>query len=298
MIQTDPAFEDMLLVPMKIEGLMVGKNDKEVSYGDASVNFRLLQHTMLGEQMQAAPLSQGKPLEAGIHLHWILPDSFTHGVSLNETDAVSYPYVPDRWLVTRIVTRQGNAMETVVDCKSSLVESNAISQCLTDENCGSSAFPIRNGNALDYTYLGRSGEYGKLSEWKEYLPELTVVGYGEPTYSAYYCGCRNVFGFYDSLQGVANGRITYQVSGWFSNPEQDTLAQVDSEEAFQKRLSELYWRIERDRRREGVCGGAGFLQQNALPRNALRSGLERTKAKIQHRDSQRKSKGCDRELFQ
>ncbi|MDE5698825.1 MAG: hypothetical protein K2I96_15710 [Lachnospiraceae bacterium] len=252
MFQTDPAFDDMLLVPMKIEGLMVGKDGGEVTYGDASVNFRLLKHTMLGEQMQAVPLSQGKPLETGIHLHWILPDNFTHGVSLAETDAVSYPHVPDRWRVTRIVTRQGNTRETVVDSKSFLVESNAISRRPTEENQGSSTFPVRNAGALDYTYLGRSGEYGKLSEWKEYLPELTAVGYGEPTYSAYYCGCRNVFGFYDSLEGVADGRITYQVSGWFSNPDQDPLAQVDSEEAFQKKLTELYWRVEKGTAKEKV----------------------------------------------
>lgn len=244
MFQTDPIPEEPLLVPMKIEGLMVGREGEKICYGDAAVNFRLLKHTLLGEQMQAVPLSQGKPLESGIHLHWILPDNFTHGVSLDETEEVSYPPVPDRWLVTRIVTKQYNTTETIIDTKSFLVESNAISRSPTDENQGSSTFPVRNAGVLDYTYLGRSGEYGKLSEWKEYLPKLTAVGYGEPAYSAYYCGCRNVFGFYDSLEGVEHGKITYQVSGWFSNPNQDPLAQVDSEESFQKKLAELYWRLE------------------------------------------------------
>lgn len=249
---TDPAFDDMLLVPVKIEGLIVGRDGEEISYGDASVNFRLLKHTMLGEQMQVAPLSQGKPLETGIHLHWILPDCFTHGSSFSGSDAVTYPPVPDRWLVTRIVIKQENIMETIVDSKCFLVESNALSKNLTQENQGSSTFPVRKEGVLDYAYLGRSGEYGKMPEWAEYLPELTAVGYGEPSFSAYYYGCRNVFGFYDVMEGVGNAKITYQVSGWFDNPQQDPLARVDSEEAFQRKLKELYWRIEKGMAQEGV----------------------------------------------
>ncbi|MGV2388233.1 MAG UNVERIFIED_CONTAM: hypothetical protein LVR29_07585 [Microcystis novacekii LVE1205-3] len=31
----------------------------------------------------------------------------------------------------------------------------------------------------------------------EYLPSLTAVGYGEPTFAAFYPNCHSVFGFYD-----------------------------------------------------------------------------------------------------
>lgn len=244
--------EQMLLVPMKIEGLIVGKEGEELSYGDAAVNFQMLEQTTLGDQMQAPPLSGGKPLEPGIHLHWILPDSFTHGIRNSEAGEVSYPQVPDRWLVTRIVTREENQIEIFASSKSFLVESNALVKKVSKENRGSSTFPIRKQDSLDYAYLGRSGELGSMDEAEEYLDELTAVGYGEPTFGAYYQGCRNVFGFYDALEDVDEGQITYQICGWYSTPSKDPLYGINSEEEFEKKLKELYWKIAKDTKEEGM----------------------------------------------
>ena len=244
--------EQMLLVPVKIEGLMIGKEAGELSYGDAGVNFKMLEHTTLGDQMQAVPLSGGKPLESGIHLHWILPDSFTHGVRNAEADEVFYPAVPDRWLVTRIVTREENRIEIFTSSKSFLVESNALLKKVSEQNRGSSTFPVRKQDFMDYAYLGRSGELEGMGEAEAYLERLTAAGYGEPTFSAYYQGCRNVFGFYDDLEDVEEGQITYQVSGWYSHPQQDPLYGISSEEEFEKKLTELYWKIAKDTNKEGV----------------------------------------------
>lgn len=242
--------EQMLLVPMKIEGLMIGKETGAFSYADAGVNFNMLEHTTLGDQMQAVPLSGGKPLEPGIHLHWILPDSFTHGIRNAEAEEVFYPAVPDRWLVTRIVTREENRIEIFTSSKSFLVESNALLKRVSEENRGSSTFPIRKQDSLDYAYLGRSGEPESMGEAEAYLEKLTAAGYGEPTFSAYYQGCRNVFGFHDDLEDVGEGQITYQVSGWYSHPEQDPLHGISSEEEFEKKLTELYWKLAKDTKEE------------------------------------------------
>lgn len=244
--------DHMLLVPMKVEGLIVGKEGEEIPYADTLVNFSLLKHTVLGEQMQSVPLSQGKPLEEGIHLHWILPDSFTHGVRNAETNEAAYPCVPDRWIVTRMVTREENEMETFVSTKSFLVESNALLKNIRSENKHSSTFPIWQQDDLDYAYLGRSGELGEMPEVQEYLQELTAIGYGEPTFCAYYPGCRNVFGFYDALEGVEKGQITYQISGWYSNPSKDPLYGIQSEEEFQKKLKELYWKVAKNTKESGI----------------------------------------------
>jgi hypothetical protein len=81
------------------------------------------------------------------------------------------------------------------------------------------------------------------------LETLTAVGYGEPTFAAFYPNCLSVFGFHDdapprSLQGVQ-----YDVIGWYSEPEQDCLRSKALEEAFAKEkykaLKEVYqWIVE------------------------------------------------------
>lgn len=263
--------EQMLLVPMKIEGLIIGKEAETLSYADAGVNFNMLEHTTLGDRMQAVPLSGGKPLEPGIHLHWILPDSFTHGVRNEEAEEVFYPAVPDRWLVTRIVTREENRIEIFTSSKSFLVESNALLKRVSEENRGSSTFPVRKQDSLDYAYLGRSGEPETMGEAEAYLEKLTAAGYGEPTFSAYYQGCRNVFGFYDDLEDVEEGQITYQVSGWYSRPEQDPLHGISSEEEFEKKLTELYWKLAKDTKEEEASDG-GFLEKTEFCRATLCHG--------------------------
>jgi hypothetical protein len=49
------------------------------------------------------------------------------------------------------------------------------------------------------------------------------VGYGEPTFAAFYPNCHSVFGFYDPDHPTeADGR-QYYVIGWYSDPEQDYL---------------------------------------------------------------------------
>lgn len=255
----DISDEEILLVPMKIEGLIVGKEGKQILYGDTSVNFGMLAYTTLGEQMQAVPLSGGKPLEPGIHLHWLLPKGLTHGIKDAKTEEASYPPVPDRWLVTRIVTREEDNLETFADIKSFLVESNALEKELTEANKGSSTFPLFRESTLDYRYIGRSGEVWKLEEAEEYAEELTAAGYGELTFSANYQGCRNVFGFYDDLEDVKEGSITYQICGWYSKPEKDPLFCVDSEEKFKKRLSSFYWKLSKNTKESGL------LEEEELP---------------------------------
>jgi hypothetical protein len=58
----------------------------------------------------------------------------------------------------------------------------------------------------------------------EYLDKLTAVGYGEPTFAAFYPNCRSVFGFYDGdFAGTPDG-LQYDVIGWYSDGNQDHLA--------------------------------------------------------------------------
>jgi hypothetical protein len=50
------------------------------------------------------------------------------------------------------------------------------------------------------------------------------VGYGEPTFAAFYPNCHSVFGFYDSeITELADG-LQYDVIVWYSDETQDYFA--------------------------------------------------------------------------
>jgi hypothetical protein len=55
------------------------------------------------------------------------------------------------------------------------------------------------------------------------LEALTAVGYGEPTFAAFYPNCLSVFGFHDDAPPPSLQRVQYDVVGWYSEPEQDCL---------------------------------------------------------------------------
>ncbi len=64
----------------------------------------------------------------------------------------------------------------------------------------------------------------KTSQDGEYLEQLTAVGYGEPTFAAFYPNCQSVFGFYDDDDSAENlDGLKYDVIGWYSEAQQHHL---------------------------------------------------------------------------
>ena len=57
----------------------------------------------------------------------------------------------------------------------------------------------------------------------QYRQPLTAVGYGEPTFTAFYPNCFSVFGFQDGDPGKSIKGLTYEVIGWYSDAKQDAL---------------------------------------------------------------------------
>lgn len=195
----------------------------------------------LSESIVSQPFqNQNLHLEPGIHLHWALPDALTKGVE--EEQEIKFPAVPDRWLVIR---RQ-NSQET----EKWVVESNYRHPSHNDYQKYSITYPISYENenyavnSHPFCYLGR-----KLTwhEWQqpqqptpEYLHEITAIGYGEPTFAAFYPNCRSVFGFYDPREPnfVLEKGLEYDVIGWYSKPEQNYLHKLVErlEKTYQKKL--------------------------------------------------------------
>ncbi|MDX2679994.1 hypothetical protein [Streptomyces soliscabiei] len=153
-------------------------------------------------------------LKAGVHLHWALPDGLTRMVqgADGSTDVAA---VPNRWLVTR---SRGGQVE-----KEWVVESDYLSE----DNPAGICYPV-SGAGRPYRRLGRKlplDVWSRSTDRSRYLPELTAVGYGEPTFAAQYANCHSVFGFHDpDYPGTPPAGLRYEVLGWFDDPGQDPAA--------------------------------------------------------------------------
>ena len=228
---------NFLIVPIHLDALWL-KIDQSVE--EARVDFTRLpyfngqrdvnSHTAyISEDIVAKPFqSPNLRLKAGIHFHWSLPDALTHGAHMPK--GTTFPAVPDRWLITR--SRQNNANLSTIE-KQWIVESNYLYPDGQGYRAGSVTFPVEakpeQGAFYPYRYLGRQMS---LDLWldsqkdgnatPEYLERLTVVGYGEPAFAAFYPNCHSVFGFYDNDVPEADvAGLQYDVIGWYAQGEQD-----------------------------------------------------------------------------
>ncbi|NEQ72115.1 MAG: hypothetical protein F6K23_02900 [Okeania sp. SIO2C9] len=179
----------------------------------------------ISEEIVSQPFqNQNLYLKAGIHLHWALPDALTKGIQVSENNVTRtvFPPVPNRWLVTR--SNKDNEIE-----KQWVVESDYLYPEGTGSEVGSIAYPIQveEGKHQPFSYLGRKVP---LAAWlendpnAEYLPSLMAVGYGEPTFAAFYPNCHSVFGFYDDdYAAEIPDSLKYDVIGWYSQGQKNHL---------------------------------------------------------------------------
>jgi hypothetical protein len=164
-------------------------------------------------------------LKPGIHLHWSLPDALTQ--AQHQDHEPIFPVVPNRWLITR--SRQ-IAENSFLPEKQWVVESDFLSE----ENPGSVSYPYipeqmsSTGSGRPFRYLGRKitlEAWQAATEDGSYLTQLTAVGYGEPTFAAFYPNCHSVFGFHDGDYDAQSlpKELRYDIVGWYSTLEQDEL---------------------------------------------------------------------------
>ncbi|MGK7896537.1 MAG: hypothetical protein AB4372_23685, partial [Xenococcus sp. (in: cyanobacteria)] len=225
------ATSQVLLVPIHVDALhlkygtsvaeaMVEFNRLPYFSGKRDVNADIvnLSESIVSQAFQNKNLY----LKAGIHLHWALPDALT-----KESDNGKFPAVPNRWLVTR---------RDQEDTEHWIIESDYLYPPSAGFQEDSVTYPYSdNPNSPRFRYLGR-----KLTfvEWQEkqqtinpeakYLERLTAIGYGEPTFAAFYPNCRSVFGFHDPKYAddtaLPDG-LQYDVIGWYSDPEKNYLSE-------------------------------------------------------------------------
>ena len=183
-------------------------------------------NSYLGSNNTPRPFNMDRePLQCGVHLHFILPDAFTHADEQNQ-----YPAVPDRFLVTRLAVTK----EEELSIRRFIVESNFLSD--SREYCGNVTIPMFSDGPSGsmFRYLGRAYPEGeKPKKQGDYLTGLTAVGPGDPAFAAYYPSCHSVFGFYDAMENVpVDTKLSYFVTGYFSETDSDPMSSVTDEKSF------------------------------------------------------------------
>lgn len=180
-------------------------------------------------------------LEAGVHIHWALPDALTNAHVDENTADVQFPAVPNRWLVTRMVIDGG----TPSSVASWVVESDTFSsQTATNWKLPTVALKPRTSTTdSDFAYLGQ------CTPLDGYQPstllngprtfalatgaELSAVSNGVPTFASYYPESRTAFGFVDTLQDLSalnlpgSATLMYAVTGWFDATANDPASTGD-----------------------------------------------------------------------
>ncbi|MEG1903666.1 MAG: hypothetical protein RR212_04665 [Bacteroidales bacterium] len=249
------------IIPLHITALRVSATDASkvvTTFKGRTARFQKLPYqdgsveTCTGDTVLRPLESEESPqasLGVGIHLHWELPNAFRKGVQSGETGEVAFPQAPNRWLVTRYLSRYDAGSWKTVPPHSWVVESDYIA---TAPSYGTGARPsipvplpaIPETEKQPYRYMGRVVE---ATVWKarrlsgNYLPDfnkadgtpfyLNALGFVGPLFSSYYPDCCSVFGFYDPFTDVpeiadtirksnpVRFRVSYQVAGWIDGTD-------------------------------------------------------------------------------
>lgn len=219
----------LLTVPIHLDALYLHKSRYVTSamadftrlpYFDTGLNRDINPDTpYLSEMILSQPFQdRGLHLKAGIHLHWSLPDALTKA----KENGIDFPAVPNRWLITR--SKKDDSSSFIIE-RQWVIESDFLSQ---DTNSSSINYPQTPppNTGRPFRYLGRKIP---LQIWRpstrgsNYLNKLTAIGYGEPTFAAFYPNCHSVFGFYDSDYDAGNvpHDLRYDIVGWYSEESND-----------------------------------------------------------------------------
>ncbi|HKQ78708.1 MAG TPA: hypothetical protein VJ810_33735, partial [Blastocatellia bacterium] len=231
----------VLLVPIHLDALYVKEGRRVIQPmadftklphfdGERDVNASIawLSEEIVSESFQDEHFF----LDKGIHLHWAFPQALTR--ASHDGSGSTFPPLPDRWLVTQ--GREINGRQIVES--QWVVESNYLypdDQPVTVPQRAGVAYPFwtkpteTNIAQKPFRLMGR---VLPLKQWLdrdrekgEYLhPPLTAVGYGEPTFAAFYPNCHSVFGFYDPrfAAKIPDG-LYYRVIGWYADERNDYL---------------------------------------------------------------------------
>jgi len=233
-----------LVVPIQVDALLLKQgcscigqdvNFQELPYYNATNQVLMNQDKpFLAESIISQPFNNDSLfLEAGVHLHWTLPDLVTIGKS--ENGETIFPVVPNRWYVRKI--KDNNQEEWIIesdylwDAEDKTCPIHALCTIPLDISLNDETDPegitLKSGKQ-PYAYMGRKFT---LKEWREtnnpkerywnHIKKgpLTAMGWGSLVFDTFYAHSRSVFGMHDKdipddNTGAPN-EYSYTVVGWY-----------------------------------------------------------------------------------
>lgn len=223
-----------LLVPVDLTGYCLGTIDaaQAEKFVGATTWYSQMSGTCnatLGSNVtRGLDMAPAWPLEAGVHLHWAMPDGLTHGQS--GATSVDFAALPNRWLLTRVCWVDDQSVT-----KAWVILSDMLSTSLPDNTEGPS-LPVQDA-AQNFRYLGVAEDFD--ANWQEpviaqanailalFGSPLHTVASGDVAFAAFYPNARNVFGFYDDMTGVdtsaGDAKLMYSLVGWYADASHDPL---------------------------------------------------------------------------
>ncbi|QNP74855.1 hypothetical protein IAG44_39025 [Streptomyces roseirectus] len=197
----------------------------------------------------------------GVHLHWTLPRGLRHGRQDPATGEVTFPLLPNRWLVTRFsggARRRVRAWVIESDCPHTsyaaqhghvLEESSPyLVGAETLDAWRASPDPYRSARTSRSVQvpIGLAFPHTEETPWSERAGRdplfLTAMGTGDPYFTTYTPHNTNVFSFLDDLSDVpVADTLGYQVVGWYSDPDADVLATPPPDTTYAALLARLGW---------------------------------------------------------
>ncbi|MGA9965996.1 MAG: hypothetical protein WBQ10_12420 [Terriglobales bacterium] len=227
-----------VLVPVQLDALVVRPGENIPAWADCQMTIA----TGNANRRQLLPppfqeLTKGRP--TGVYLQWALPDALTHGDT--GSNSVSFPAIPDRWLVIRISPAPDNAARRAVQ-----------------------GWVLRAGDQTPTaTDLDQWQETGNPQSAGQ--PALTSMGFGDPAWAAYYDNVVNRLAFYDPLdqpQTINSGPLAYLVCGWFFDPTQDPLGttELHSLTDFNQRMATLNWELKPGELDEAIASSNRYVK--------------------------------------
>lgn len=216
-----------LVVPCQLDALAI---NEPIHSAGQTWNRWTMKYDRLNQYTNPMPApftnEDRSPPDIGVHLHWAVPDGLTHGVEDPPgSGQFTYPYLPNRWLVVRMVT----AADATPVVSAWVIEADALGTKdgapFLDPNGPSAA-----GKAVEPTLLGTSVA---LEDWPgdsgAGTPFLTALAPGNVTFAGFAPGASNVLAFHDDLDGIDAAVLSYQIMGWYTDHQADPLHDLSVE---------------------------------------------------------------------